>query len=109
MCFLPWPWLPQHLSEDWENTPKRKGGPNRKHPQLLPPSPTPLMGSRKLSLMVSSRQFTILACYSLWITYDMNNTCIHTMGVLSLSREMLSNSLNAKDFRLLHGLRQKSA
>lgn len=83
--------------------------PGTTNTHLLPPSPTPLIGSKKLSLVVSSRQFTILACYSLWITYDMNNTYIHTMGVLSLSREMLSNSLNAKDFGLLPGLRQKCA
>ena len=119
MCFLPRPWLPQHLSEAWENTPKRKGGqmPGSPEPQipttLVPPSPTPLRERRNCPFMIFNGQVTILACYSAmdYILYEPHlHTHIHTQWQLSLFLEKCSHhSLNAKDFGLLHELWHKSA
>lgn len=80
---------------------------------LVPPSPTQLRERRNCPFMIFNGQVTILACYSAMdcILYEPHlHTHIHIQWQLCLFLEKCSHhSLNAKDFRLLHGLRQKSA
>ena len=100
MCFLPQPWLPQHLSEDWDNIPKRKGGqvpgsPKLQKPTILFPLPQSTNGKQETVYSwfpTEIHYFSLLFCCGLhiiWTVFTYTHT--HTMGALSFSREMLSS------------------